>query len=477
MFSYIALNVYLGYFVLKIFFSNEGRNLLTIEKQFGIKEWQSFLVRYFLVVCYIYLFIGLESILLLSLAVNFDISFIAVYVALPHLNYLLLVLFIISIIFILVILFSKVLGTIFYTTLMVLTASSPILSSALKSENNFEHVRSVDEFLININLGKQFYRAAKDDNLTLYSENAQQLFGDWSNPFYYSYLGDDGSLMGLNNFNENAMKKFDENLWKSYFYGQTLNKNLINDEEIYIMGFDPSFLDMFLSLKETLKDMKINKELNGYLRVVNTVNELKKTNFGSKYRNLVSFVEKNYELFQYKENDFKIDDNNSEKEFYQEHPEFLQISSLFTQGFTKSWMIEIGDIFIIDQNSNTRKMNLNDYYEIISKSKKRQFLNYFNFSKYLQFQYSDPLYTNQYLSSVYYFWDLEITKYFKVEENMLYNSVANSNFLNTTSSVFDSGVEVKKTNILVYVYSIYIIKILIGFIVSIFLFQKKSFRN
>ncbi|QEH61286.1 hypothetical protein SCHIN_v1c00880 [Spiroplasma chinense] len=479
-FSYIFISLYSGFIMIKLYFSSEAKSYLQIEKQYGFKIWKTFVVRFSLFFCYMFIFISIKFLLSFILTLKYDLSFIVLYFSLPNFNYLLIILFIFSIAFITLFLFNQLLGPLVYASIAVLLSVGPIISSAMKTEIDLMNVNSVNTLLFNAQIGKDFYDAIKKDGLTLYSgEQNQQLFKmDEDSEFYYSYFEEFLDTEPAENF---IRISIEEDLYKPYTLGQALNKNSINGEDKYVMGFDKSFLDMFFSLQDSVKDLNVSTEKAKQLPYKEIVEYLKKQEFGEKYKHLLSFVQEHNETIRgyvYDEmfNQDEYDENNSYKKFYMDNPSFLIISHTLIFGFKNSFALDSRFFRFTLKDETTRRMSVSDYFDIIKESRKRQILNYFNFNKYLQFQYTNQIKNGEYLYLVYGFWDSEIIEYFQISQDAM-NKGADNEPLDTRSSIYSKDFETKKTYILVYVYSIYLIKIILGLVISFILFKKKSFRD
>ncbi|QEH61285.1 hypothetical protein SCHIN_v1c00870 [Spiroplasma chinense] len=508
--------------VAKVYVTPEAKNRYLMEKQYGIKTIKSFGLRYLTIIMYLYLTIFAYFILQIFtipfiVATNISIKMIVV----PKLNLLIFSLLTSSLSLIFLTIFNSFYGIIAAITLISFMSLGSIFSALVKADWKNKNDIMLGEITYNIKLGQEFYKAAVKDGFNFYSED-YHLFklNEQDENYYYKYFEGSENLSSFyKNKNIGNIKADFSNFYATFLKGQNLNRDILenNGEVKFILGFDLQYLTFFNELKEFLQSKDLMSNLkwqdtpsyNDILEIkpikfdlTNFVLEIKKSEMMSRYKNLILFIEKNWNsllnknynnIFKYKVfeeiNVLPEGDNIEEKlwessvlfqnkevnDFYKKNPEFLLISQILNKGFVNSFNINFLNHVIYTDRVRNYVITLDEYDKYLKNNKTSQFINIFNLNGYLNSQYFNNFEKAIFLNQVQGLWDIKQTKYFDIRKQIKSNDYwsQEQDWVDTTRSIFSDFGKPKNSNILIYIYGFYLFVFTIASLLSFYIFLKK----
>ncbi|QEH61283.1 hypothetical protein SCHIN_v1c00850 [Spiroplasma chinense] len=504
----------------RIYFSTENKSYQLLERQYGLKGWVSFFVRYFLIFVYLLTIVFIYFLLQTMLTQINGVKISFPLISAPKLNLILYSILVLNV-FILLTLIVKSLAGLFLTTLYILSLIfGPIVTAALKDDSHPQNQRVVEELTFKINIGKQFVKYSEKDKLNLYDGSYEQLFMWYEDEYYFK---DFNLMSNLSSFYPyqgsnvvDAIIYNDEplNFYLAFWMGQTLNRNENNK---YLLGFSDKLLQAHLDLKTSIESIErktnvtwsqlpyyewVEDEKYVPINFKKTLKQLRKTTFGKNYKNLLQFIELNLDdLLNYrdpfsdryplffstrfiggsvidtpKKNELweKYINNTNEEvnDFYKAYPEFLVISQVLNIGLMNSYAIYTGALNFFENNS-LQFFSLDYYDKTLSKIKSRSYANYFNYSSYLNTSYYNGIYSNAYLNQTYQFWWLEPKNYYVLNDDLLISNWKN-NSLSTKSSVLKNDLKLKNTQIVIFAYALFIAQASLTLLISFVIYNRRN---
>ncbi|QEH61288.1 hypothetical protein SCHIN_v1c00900 [Spiroplasma chinense] len=496
---YSFFGFFAGFLTIQMFFSKEAKNYQILEKQYGLKVYKSFLIRYLSLMSYVMmvtlLYILLEVMVIYLGLGNGDLAKI---IALSKFNLLIFIPVIFGVTFILTILVKNEIGIMLTVIYILFVNIGPLFSAILKSESARKNDILIGEVNFNIKVGKDFFEASQRDELNLY-DGKSHLFklNKEDDKYYYNFLNDSELLTSFRNFSTSNEIKVDfRNVYYTYLSGQTLNREYVGDDVKYILGFNKEYINFFIELQDFLQSRSryvsfsweetpfFVKSFPQKLKKFDfnkLIDELKHSNLNTKYPNLIRFVEQywdfilNYnlnELFSYKLftedggvdskgdevwDNFVLTQNEEVNDFYNEYPEFLLLSQVINIGFINSFNLNISKYNISSSKNVDIAFEIDEYKKMLNKNKVNQFLNYFNYNSYLTGQFLSSNKATLALNQLKKTWTYSSVKNFVINEEMLNNQTDlgyDYDFINTSESIFSKSIKEKHTNILIYIYNV-----------------------